>query len=39
MLLAADVPIAALARMVGEHDTRLWRGVECIRPTHPSGGI
>jgi transposase len=25
MLVARDMPVAALARMVGEHDTRLWR--------------
>ncbi len=28
MLLAREMPIAALARYVGEHDTRLWRIVE-----------
>lgn len=27
MLLAAEMPVAALARMTGEHDTRLWRVV------------
>lgn len=28
MLMAPDVPMAALARAVGVHDTRLWRVVE-----------
>ena len=28
MALAPEIPVAGLARMVGEHDTRLWRVVE-----------
>ncbi len=27
MMLVAEMPVAAVARMVGEHDTRLWRMV------------
>jgi hypothetical protein len=28
MTLVKDMPVAAAARLVGEHDTRLWRVVQ-----------
>ncbi|MQL51304.1 hypothetical protein GFC01_03305 [Desulfofundulus thermobenzoicus] len=36
MLLAKDMPVKAIAELVGEHDTRLWRCI-CKRLTGTQG--